>query len=147
MKLRRLTLTRRDTGQTYLNRWGFETKLGGVYLHHIGAPDPGVDLHDHPWWFASIILRGAYVEYIRDRDGDVSWRPRPRWSLRSIRLDQAHHIAATASHTWTLVFRGPRVRTWGFYVDGRFVPDTEYVNRGLDVDGIGPDQRKGNTPL
>lgn len=53
---RRLTLRRAD-GEVYLNRWGIgHDRVGGVLLHRMDAPDPGVDLHDHPWWFVSIIL-------------------------------------------------------------------------------------------
>lgn len=61
--LRRLTLRRAD-GQVYLDRWGLiSDRVGGVLLHRMEAPDPGLDLHDHPWPFVSIILWGGYTEY------------------------------------------------------------------------------------
>lgn len=69
---RRLTLRRAD-GQVYLNRWGVgHDRVGRVLLHKMEAPDPGVDLHDHPWWFVSIVLWGGYTEQradIRERRG------------------------------------------------------------------------------
>lgn len=55
-------LLRRGDGSAYLTRWGFRSKWFSVYLHKLDAPDPGTDLHDHPWPFVSIILRGGYVE-------------------------------------------------------------------------------------
>lgn len=149
MRLRRLTLTRRADRKTYLDRWGIETRIAGVYLHHIGAPDPGVDLHDHPWWFCSIILRGGYCEIIgeprachidrRFTRWASAWpnlRKRDRWSVASVRLDQAHCIVTVRPGTWTLVIRGPRVRTWGFHTPAGWVRHDQHdeSTRELDVD-------------
>lgn len=66
---RRLTLT--HDGRTFLDRWGLcHERWGGFYVHHIAGPDPGKDLHDHPWAFVTIILRGGYTEhYARCPDG------------------------------------------------------------------------------
>lgn len=58
----RLRLRRHD-GQIFLDRWGVEhDRIGGIFLHKMSAPDPGIDLHDHPWWFASLVLQGGYIE-------------------------------------------------------------------------------------
>lgn len=62
LSVRRLVLRRHD-GQVYLNRWGFGHKrIGGVMLHRMDAADPGIDLHDHPWTFISVVLLGGYTE-------------------------------------------------------------------------------------
>jgi hypothetical protein len=57
----RLVLRRGD-GQEYLKRWGIRTRLFSIYLHHFEAPDPGVDLHDHPWPFLAFVVKGGYEE-------------------------------------------------------------------------------------
>lgn len=50
-------------GATFLRRRGLEhDRVGGVLVHRIDGPDPGLDLHDHPWEFVSIVLRGGYTE-------------------------------------------------------------------------------------
>lgn len=49
-------------GRTFLRRRGVDLRWFGVLVHQIDAPDPGIDLHDHPWPFVSIILRGGYTE-------------------------------------------------------------------------------------
>lgn len=49
-------------GATFLRRRGVELFGAGVLVHRIDAPDPGLDLHDHPWPFITIILRGGYTE-------------------------------------------------------------------------------------
>ncbi len=53
---------RRSDGIVYLDRWGWECRWFGVFLHRMDGPDPGLDFHDHPWSFASLVLRGGYVE-------------------------------------------------------------------------------------
>lgn len=50
-------------GRTFLRRRGIEhPRFGGVLVHRLDAPDPGLDLHDHPWEFVTLVLRGVYVE-------------------------------------------------------------------------------------
>ena len=52
-------------GRTFLRRRGIEhLSLGGALLHRLDGPDPGLDLHDHPWTFVSIVLRGGYTEEV-----------------------------------------------------------------------------------
>lgn len=140
---RRLTLRRAD-GQVYLNRWGiqFDSVLG-VYLHKMEAPDPGVDLHDHPWWFTSIVLWGGYTEQradtrhapdlarIAEEWPDTCTRGvevERRWlSAKSMRLDECHTITKLHGRTcWTLVIRGPRLRRWGFYLPDGYMVEAEY---------------------
>jgi hypothetical protein len=100
------------------------------------APDPGVDLHDHPFSFVSIILWGGYTEERcetrrasaragNDSRGDRSTR---RWlSVRSLRLDECHRIIAlNRKVSWSLLLMGPRRRSWGFYLPTGYMPEDEY---------------------
>lgn len=142
---RRLTLRRAD-GRVYLDRWGIgHDRIGGILLHRMEAPDPGVDLHDHPWWFASLILWGGYTEQRADtrhasflaaladgfgyasgpgRGYEQARRP---LSVRSMRLDECHTITALNRRTsWSLIVRGPRRRKWGFYMPDGWMPEAEY---------------------
>lgn len=152
---RRLTLRRAD-GRVYLNRWGFgHDRIGGILLHRMDAPDPGIDLHDHPWWFCSVILWGGYTELRADireapslariteanhdrmvqlalshmpntcRRG-VEEQRRPL-SIRTMRLDECHTITALhRRHSWSLVIKGPRRRRWGFYMPTGYLPEADY---------------------
>lgn len=146
---RRLTLRRAD-GRIYLNRWGLShDRIGGVLLHRMDAPDPGIDLHDHPWWFASVILWGGYTEeraetrqapalaaeaaaidvYAGRRTlGTRGIQSRRRWlSVRTMRLDECHTITHLNRHvSWSLVVRGPRRRRWGFYLPDGYMPEAQY---------------------
>lgn len=49
--------------ETYLVRWRIiQTPWFGIFLHRMGTPDSRPTLHDHPWGFLSLVLRGGYVE-------------------------------------------------------------------------------------
>jgi hypothetical protein len=52
-----------DTEGNYLTRWRIiETPWASLYLHRITTPDSRPTLHDHPWNFTALVLRGGYVE-------------------------------------------------------------------------------------
>ena len=97
-----------------------DTKYLGIYLHHLMASDEDRALHDHPWSFVTILLTSGYWEWIPwDLDrGLVApvdrrlWRPRFSILRRPARYK---HRLELAKPCWTLVFRGPRQREWGFW--------------------------------
>ena len=103
-------------GQTvYLRRiYLIATPWFSILLHRIYRPDKQRDLHDHPWNFLSLILRGEYTETIGD-----AWRQcmvARRW-FNWKRAEDRHSITHTSrSPVWTLVFTGRRRRKWGFWV-------------------------------
>lgn len=138
--LRRLQLSHR--GEVFLNRWGLaHDRIGGFYIHHIPGQDPGMDLHDHPWPFITIVLRGGYVDVqaqihadgqAHDKETRFPWGKMDRYGYLSgprihrMPLDVAHRIVGARPNTWTLVLRGPTRREWGFYPPGGKVSWTEY---------------------
>lgn len=137
---RRLTLTTGE-GRTYLDRRGLQTRWFNVYLHRIEAPDPGRDLHNHPWWFAALVLRGGYREQYRQpagrygnvrSDGARTWG---RWSFHAMPLTTWHRIVKVEPRTLTLVVTGPYRQHWGFDTADGFVPHEAYNPPGyLKVD-------------
>lgn len=103
----------------YLTRWRIvQTPWGGLYLHRMEGPDPRATLHDHPWSFLSLILRGGYVERRLDpMTMRVDEGHRVRWWNR-MRATDAHSIRSLLRvPTWTLLLVGKRRRTWG-YLEG-----------------------------
>jgi hypothetical protein len=120
-------------GDPFLDRLRLvQTPWFGIYLHHIHRPDRDPDPHNHPWWFASIVLSGAYVEDVWPvstiRRGTVT-RHRPRWSLRKMPRHSAHLITEVTGPLWTLVLVGPKRSDWGFWTPGGFVPWRDYIER------------------
>lgn len=104
-----------DPKVPYLTRWRiFQTPLCGVYLHKIGTPDPRDTLHNHPWAFTAIILKGGYLEAIPDDTGYTKAK-RVRW-INIKRFNHSYHwiMSLDRTPTWTLMFVGRRRRVWGY---------------------------------
>lgn len=102
-----------DPEVDYLTRLRIiQTPWFGIYLHRIGTPDSRPTLHDHPWNFVAIVLRGGYIEH-RDYSG---YGHAIRW-VNAKRAEDTHWIDWLGrTPTWTLMFTGRRRREWG-YVD------------------------------
>ena len=119
-------------GTPYLTRWCLRTRWFGVYVHRFEESDIPV-MHDHPWNFVSIVLRGGYAEY---RPGHTD--PCNRWftvddrtvrragSVAFRRAEQLHHVQLIRQPTWTLIIHGPKRKEWGFIVNGKWVHWLEY---------------------
>lgn len=98
-----------------------------ILFHRINRPDNQRELHDHPWSFFSIVLRGWYGENVPRPGGGQQYKKRRWWNFK--RAESRHSIRfVSRKPVVTLVFTGPRRRKWGFWVDGgtRFVPFDEY---------------------
>lgn len=104
--------------RNYLTRWRIvQTPWFGLYLHRMDGPDPRPTLHDHPWSFLSVVLRGGYYEHRLD---PMTLKVERRWVTRFNRMrpSDAHFIKALRRvPTWTFVVVGRRVRTWGYFED------------------------------
>lgn len=105
----------------YVVRWRVETPWFSVRLHHWLAPDDDRAKHDHPWDFVTFVLRGGYTD--ASPDGD-----------EHLRAPAVRYRAATHQHTvfpdpggaWTVIVTGPKIRQWGFWVNGKFVKMNKY---------------------
>ncbi len=115
-----------DPSRTYLTRWRIlQTPWFGVFLHAIRLPDQDRHLHDHPWSFVSLVLRGTYVE---QRPGSITARRAGSVAFRRA-VDLHRILALHKSPVWTLVFVGPRRRRWGFQTREGWIESGEYFYR------------------
>lgn len=103
-----------------------------IFVHKFLKSDPD-DVHDHPWPFLTIILRGGYWE----------WRPQfndqghniceiARWcgpgSIRWASARTYHRVQLDpAVECWTLFMPGPKQRDWGFLVKNQWVQWEQYL--------------------
>lgn len=108
-----------DALRPYLFRWFVlpRNKYFNLFLHKFMRDDDDKALHDHPWLFVSIVLLGGYREILQDgvvirRAGSICLR----------RAEHRHRVELLRVPTWTLVFTGPKIRTWGFWCPRGFVP-------------------------
>lgn len=111
-------------GSLYMGRYSlFETRWLTARVHHLATPDWDRALHDHPWPFVSIVLRGAYIEARPYQiepcfEGDGEWLCeswRIPGSLAFRRPTDRHRITHVNANTWTLFITGPKRQWWGFY--------------------------------
>ena len=90
-----------------------------VFLHKFLKSDPD-DLHDHPWTYATLIVKGGYWEHVplTDADGNKigeigKWRGPGHF--RICKATSYHRIEIDPNVTcWTLFMPGPQRRDWGF---------------------------------
>lgn len=152
-KTRQIIIDER-VGTPYLIRYFLykpKTKgKGRIYIHHIMRSDYDRALHDHPWSFKSVLLWGGYREHTTYTD--MEYRPvRGKWkpTFFNASSDEALHCDFNApcvllrpaawrhrldlrdnKPVWSLVFTGPKERSWGFWTTLRdFCPWKKYDGR------------------
>lgn len=107
-----------------------------VFVHKFLKSDPD-DLHDHPWPYFTLILKGGYYEWtpLKAGNGTVIGQER-HWRgpghFRFCRPSSLHRIEL-AEHTvaWTLFIPGPQLREWGFLSKGQWVQHEQYLKQRL----------------
>ena len=121
----------REDNEPYLERYYIFLKDRkwfpfNVFVHKFLKSDPD-DLHDHPWPYMTIILRGGYWEYTRDT-------VMPTWKgagqIRFGHSTDYHRIELEPDvECWTLFVPGPKIRDWGFLVGNSWIQNEQYFNR------------------
>lgn len=122
-------------GDLYMRRWVLTLPTGRqARLHWIVRPDAGHCLHDHPFDFWSLVLRGWYVEQFDDSayapsEIDAVFTRKHCWlSLRRFPAEHLHQISEVSpGGCWTLVFTGPIRRLWGFQTARGWVDFRTYL--------------------
>ena len=102
----------------YLQRWYLlpRNRRLNIYLHRFVASDDPVGLHDHPWWFASLILHGRYTEITTS-----ATTVRRRGSIGVRRATHRHRVCLPRDahgreiSCLTIIVTGPHIREWGFW--------------------------------
>lgn len=97
------------------------TLLFNIFLHKIVKSDDDEYLHDHPWNFFNIILKGGYYETLfkKSKSNQIKseltiWRPPGYYSKH----DSTHsHKILLKNNTpcWTIFIHFKRIRPWGFW--------------------------------
>lgn len=102
----------------YLLRWWLlpRNRLLNVYLHQFLRSDDDRALHDHPWAWCSLLLKGRYIEHTIRAGGIHRRRVRLPGTLRCALPSTAHRVEVLPGEgAWTIFVTGPRVRRWGFH--------------------------------
>ena len=103
-----------------------------IFLHKFLKSDPD-DLHDHPWPYATVILKGGYWEWtpVFNNQG-VKIAEFQHWRgpghVRVCGATSYHRIELDPNVTcWTLFMPGPKQREWGFLSKGKWIQWEQYL--------------------
>lgn len=136
---RQVVMDRERPAVVHLDRLKLvDTPLGGLYLHHIRSDDAAPQPHDHSRWFASLLLRGGYVEElyeVTDPAAATPWElvsvtPRLPISIKATRTTTAHRVRRLEPGTTALVLVGRVTRERHFWTSSGMVPWSDYYRRG-----------------
>lgn len=106
-----------------------------IFLHKFLKSDPD-DLHDHPWPYFTVILKGGYWEWqpiyangvkiteVAKWRGPGHFRYSPANSYHRIELDPGVEC-------WTLFMPGPQQRDWGFATRKGWLQHEQYLNQRI----------------
>lgn len=137
-------ITRKDN-LPYLLRWtllglGQDSSWFSIKIHKILISDEEC-LHDHPWAFISIILKGGYMEYTRykketwdagsaqfsDKNGCIIFGKVFKAGNILYRPANWAHSLQLKEPAWTLVFTFRKVQPWGFFTRKGWILHKDYI--------------------
>jgi len=108
----------------YAHRTTLNLGLFSIRFHEWHRSDDKRNMHDHPWHFLTLVIRGSYV--------DVSEQGRDQLRLGSIRFRRAthkHYVEVPVGGAWTILLTTPKIREWGFWVKGVFRRPLKYFGK------------------
>ena len=132
----------------YLERWLLGVGVPGrsawftIRLHHFFRSDED-HLHDHPFWFITLVLKGFYEDWVECPWCKLRHRIRSdcecggsgqivgtRMTPGKVRFRLAlHQHRVVTDGVWTLVLSGPKVRDWGFYTPDGWLRQRAYFRK------------------
>ena len=103
-----------------------------IFLHKFLKSDPD-DVHDHPWPYATLILKGGYYEWTPNFNSQGAkigetryWRGPGHFRICS--ANSYHRIELEeGTDCWTMFMPGPQRREWGFLVKNQWIPQQQYL--------------------
>lgn len=116
------------SGELHFKRFAIiDCKYFGVYIHRVYKKDEDDHLHDHPWNYSSLIIKGWMLETTLDHEGSRITNLVKRWTYTSRNQKHFHKISYVSSGgLTTLFFRGPRISEWGYEMSGYWVDNVKY---------------------
>jgi hypothetical protein len=122
---------RSKEGKLHFRRWQLlKTRWFSIYIHGIYEADQDKHLHNHPWDYKSIVLKGSYIE--ETQTGLNNLKPGTYTSRNG---KDYHKIKKLLTNSvYTLFIVTPVKREWGYLVDNYWMHHEVYrekKNKGL----------------
>lgn len=117
---------RSKDGVLHFRRWQlFKCKWFSIYLHGIYESDKDQHLHNHPWDYRSIVLKGSYIEETESGLNILS----PGKVSKRVGSDYHKINRLLSKSVYTLFIVSPIKRIWGYLVNGKWMDHETYRNR------------------
>lgn len=108
--------------ELHFRRWKLFTLFNlNFYIHKIYLPDRDEHLHNHPWDYFSLVLKGDFIE---QNEHGLKTMNIGKFVFRNGR--KYHKIFATGGVVTTLFITTKRKYNWGYLVDGKFIGNKKY---------------------
>lgn len=141
----------RDNKSEYMIRYYIwrkrdeDNKKSNLFIHKIMRSDSDNHLHNHPWKWATFLIKGSYIEILPDNDffvnhkkeeldiwGDIpfTYKRKRKWlTFRRNHAKDYHQLKLINDKpVWTIFWHGKRHQDWSFYVEGQPVQWKEYLD-------------------
>ena len=133
-KDRKRVITDRSGKIPYLIRWYIFLKDRknfpfNITLHKVLVSDEP-QLHDHPWNWGAMILKGGYWEHTPE---GKFWRGPGHIRFRN--ADDLHWLELAKDKDgnnipcWSIFYMGKKQKDWGFMVDGKWIQHELYLQQ------------------
>jgi hypothetical protein len=133
-KDRKRTIYDRTGNIPYLIRWYIFLKDRksfpfNITMHKVLVSDEP-QLHDHPWDWGALILKGGYWEHTPE---GKFWRG--PGSIRFRKAEDLHWLELAKDKDgnnipcWSIFYMGKKKKDWGFMVDGNWVQHELYLQQ------------------
>lgn len=107
--------------------WLFQRFEIAVRVHHLATEDQDPHMHDHPWDFWSLMLRGWYIEMrpldntrpcfmVGEDTEEFRATMRRAGSFARRAATDRHRIYQVSDEAWTLFITFRKRQWWGFYM-------------------------------
>lgn len=110
-------------GVLHFRRWQLlKTRWFTIYIHGIYHKDEDTHLHNHPWNFINMILKGSYTE--QTVNGTILQKP---FRINKRKGSDYHKILNVHTNVvYTLFIIGSKRMEWGYLVNGKHVEHSQY---------------------
>ena len=129
MKLFKLVMEiKSKDGVLHFRRWQIlKTSWFSIYFHGIYRKDDDKHLHDHPWNYISIILKGSFFEVYQHEGGEQTIKCLNAISFIKRKATTFHKIyTLNTPAVYTLFITGKEHKEWGYLVNDKFIQHSEY---------------------
>jgi hypothetical protein len=112
----------------YAYRTTFNLGLFSIRIHEWHRSDDKRNMHDHPWPFLTLVLRGSYVD-VSEKNGIVVRDQLRAGSIRFRPATHRHYVEVPPGGALTILLTTKKLRDWGFWVKGKFTRPLRYFGK------------------